>query len=152
MNPDDLSTVQRSWAELRGQRPSMLDALRDRFEITAPPSIDPELRARWLFGAVEELVDLLPVPSVLAARARDVGATWPDPLTAPSFAIEGQAWMAAAADCLPAWSASTDCAWRQAWLLLSDVVAAETLSPFTDGPCHLPSEQAEPERERLRPA
>jgi hypothetical protein len=89
-------------------------------------------RARWLLSAVEQLVDLLPAPSLLADRARDLGATWPDPCTAPCFAIEGSAWMGAARDCAPTWTESTEAAWRQAWFLLSDVLAAETLSPFTD--------------------
>ena len=54
-------------------------------------------------------------------------------LTAPSFAVEGAAWLAAAADCCPAWCDADAAAWRQAWLLLSDVLAVEALSPFADG-------------------
>ena len=34
----------------------------------------------------------------------------------------------------PTWTDRTERAWRQAWLLLSDVLAAESLSPFA-GPC-----------------
>jgi hypothetical protein len=83
--------------------------------------------------AVDELVGLLPVPSVLAARARDLGTSWPEPLTAPCYAVDGRAWMAAAAACSPSWTEATASAWRQAWLLLSDELAAETLSPFVDG-------------------
>jgi hypothetical protein len=91
-------------------------------------------RAGWLLSAVEDLVGLLPAPSRLAARARELGDTWPDPLNAPSFGVEGIAWMQAADDCLPTWTARTEAAWRQAWLLLSEVLAAETLSPFSDRP------------------
>ena len=62
--------------------------------------------------------------------ARALGETWPDPLVAPCFATEGRAWLGAAAECQPSWSPSFETAWRQAWLLLSDVLAAESLSPF----------------------
>ena len=89
-------------------------------------------RAEWLLYAVSVLVDLLPVPSQLAGRARTLGQTWPDPLVAPSFANEGRAWLGAAAECQPSWSPTVEHAWRQAWLLLSDVLAAESLSPFAN--------------------
>ena len=92
----------------------------------------PGLRAEWLLCAVEALVGLLSAPSRLAACARDVGKTWPDPCTAPSFGVEGRAWMGAARECLAGWSDRTEAAWCQAWLLLSEVLAAEALSPFCD--------------------
>jgi hypothetical protein len=134
MTPDDLSTVQRSWSELQRLRVPLLAGLTRRFDAAAPSPVEAALRSRWLFEAVEELVGLLAAPSRLAARARGLGQTWPDPLTAPSFRIEGRAWMGAAGDCLPTWSEDTEVAWRKAWLLLSDVLAAETLSPFMDSP------------------
>lgn len=134
MTPDDLSAVQGSWSELRRLRDPLLDALARRFApLTASPAAAAQ-RAGWLFAAVDELVGLLPSPSHLAVRARSLGESWPDPLTAPSFAVEGRAWMEAAAACFGRWSDDTEAAWRQAWLLLSDVLAAEALSPFTDGP------------------
>jgi hypothetical protein len=40
--------------------------------------------------------------------------------------------MGAARACLPTWTDRTEVAWCQAWLLLSDVLAAEALSPFSD--------------------
>jgi hypothetical protein len=131
MTPDDLSTVQGSWSELSGRRALLVAALVHRFE-RAPSAIAATQRAVWLFDAVAELVSLLCTPSGLAERARALGETWPDPLTAPSFAIEGRAWMAAAGECLPSWSEHTEAAWRQAWSLLSDVLATEALSPFAD--------------------
>lgn len=109
----------------------MRRALTRRFE-AAPSPIPAAQRAGWLLDAVEDLVDLLPVPSGLASRARDLGATWPDPHRAPSFTVEGRAWMCASAECLPTWTVCTEGAWRQAWLLLSDVLAAESLSPFAE--------------------
>ena len=42
--------------------------------------------------------------------------------------------MDAARECLPSWSDRTEAAWRQAWLLLTEALAAETMSPFADGP------------------
>ncbi len=134
MSPDDLTTVQRSWSELRRGRDPLLAALTRCFEAAPISSLPADVRAAWLLDAVEELVGLLSAPSRLAERARVLGETWPDPLIAPSFAIEGRAWMGAACECLPTWSDRTEVAWRQAWLLLSDVLAAESLSPFADDP------------------
>jgi len=138
MTSDDLATVQRSWTLLRPRRAALLDALTRRFEVLGPPSFDPATRARWLLDVVEELVELLTTPSVLASRASALGATWPDPHTAPSFGAEGRAWLDAAEVCQPGWSKETALAWKQAWLLLSDVLAAEALSPFADDPLPRP--------------
>ena len=132
VTPDDLVTVERSWCELRAQRGPLLAALARRFEDAAPSPDAAEVRAEWLLAAVEELVGLLTAPSRLATRARDIGETWPDPLTAPCFGVEGRAWMGAARECLPTWTDRAEAAWCQAWLLLSDVLAAEALSPFCD--------------------
>lgn len=144
MTPDDVRTVQDTWAELRRRRAALLDELTCCFAADGPAVIAADLRAGWLYSAVDELVGLLPAPSRLADRARDIGGTWPDPLTAPCFAIEGRAWMAAAGACLPTWSEKIELAWRQAWLLLSDVLAAETLSPFADGWDHGRTRPVEP--------
>jgi hypothetical protein len=132
MNADDVSTVQRTWAELRRRRTSMLEELTGRLTVLGPSNVAARLRASWLYSAVDELVGLLASPSRLAQRACDLGESWPDPSSAPCYAVEGRAWMASAAALLPSWSDATDAAWRQAWLLLSDVLAAETLSPFAD--------------------
>ena len=130
MTPDDLTCVQRSWAALRDRRLSLIAELTVSFESILASPIDAASRAEWLCSAVEELVELLPAPSKLAESARAVGERWPDPLVAPSYDIDGRAWMAAASRCGPVWSETVEAAWRQAWLLLSDVLAAETLSPF----------------------
>jgi hypothetical protein len=132
MTPDDLVTVERSWAELRARRDPLLAALERRFEAAVGSPTAAGLRAAWLLCAVEELVGLLPAPSRLATRARDIGETWPDPCTAPCFGVEGRVWMGAARECLPTWTDRAEAAWCQAWLLLSDVLAAEALSPFCD--------------------
>ncbi|MGD9701214.1 MAG: hypothetical protein AB7Q42_12665 [Acidimicrobiia bacterium] len=138
MSPDDLSSVERSWSELRGRRAPLLAGLTSRFvalgEHAAPTPEAAGVRAHWLLAAVEELVGLLSAPSHLEARARELGERWPDPLTAPSYGVDGCAWMGAAGECLPTWSQRTETAWKQAWLLLSDVLAAEALSPFADDP------------------
>lgn len=130
MTPDDLSAVQRSWAELRRTRLALQRALTRQYELAPASPVPADERAEWLIYAVSVLVDLLPVPSRLADRARALGQTWPDPLVAPSFANEGRAWLGAAGECQPSWSPTVEHAWRQAWLLLSDVLAAESLSPF----------------------
>jgi hypothetical protein len=134
MTPDDVRTVQRSWAELQACRAALVASLTCLLAGSAPSEVTASVKATWLVGAVDDLVGLLPAPSRLATAARALGRSWPGSLTAPSFAVEGRAWMAAARSCLPTWSASTEAAWRQAWFLLSDVLAAEILSPFTDGP------------------
>ena len=133
MTPDDVSTVERSWDELRRRRTSLIAELARRYDDAGASTLLPDLRAAWLYVAVDELVGLLPAPSRLAARARELGTSWPEPLTAPCFAVDGRAWMAAAAVCSTRWTPSTETAWRHAWLLLSDELAAETLSPFVDG-------------------
>ena len=107
MTPDDLDTVDRSWSELRRRRARLFEELTDRFA-AAPSPPGAALRAEWLLCAVEELVGLLTAPSQLAVRARDIGTTWPDPLTAPCYALEGRAWMDASRACLPTWSVRTE--------------------------------------------
>lgn len=134
MTPDDVTAVQRSWAELRTRRLHLRGALTRQFKLCATSPIPASTRAQWLLDATAELVDLLPTPSRLADRARALGPSWPDPLVAPSFATEGRAWLAAAAECKRTWTRSEADAWRQAWLLLSDVLAAESLSPFEKSP------------------
>ena len=44
--------------------------------------------------------------------------------------LDGSAWMIAARDACTTWTDSCEHAWRQAWLLLSDVLSNESLSPF----------------------
>ncbi len=132
MTPEDLTRVQSSWTNFVHARTRVLAVLAEWFEPVARPTFSAARRAEWLFEAVEELVDLLSAPSCLADHARRLAQTWPDPRRAPCFAIEGRAWMGAASACLAEWSPSLERAWRQAWLLLSDVLAAETLSPFCD--------------------
>jgi hypothetical protein len=110
----------------------MLRALTAQFTTGTIAGIPPAERAEWLFDAVAELVELLSSPSLLEARARQLGATWPDAGSHPTFAIEGSAWMASSAACSAEWTPSADAAWRQAWLLLSDVLAVATLAPFGD--------------------
>jgi hypothetical protein len=139
MTPQDLGIVESSWSELRLRRAALVAALAARFQPVTTARFPATVRAVWLFDAVGELVRHLSAPSRLAADARVFGETWPDPCTAPSFAVEGRAWLAAAAECLPTWTPAADTAWRQAWLLLSDSLAAEALSPFAADPIPQPN-------------
>lgn len=129
MSPDDVAAVQRSWAELRPQGPRLLAQLTWTFVPHVPTGTAPA-RAGWLLDAVHALVDLLETPSRLGPAARDVVATWPAPGQVPSAHVEGEVWLAAARVLCPTWTAATDSAWRSAWLMLSDVLAQESLSPF----------------------
>jgi hypothetical protein len=142
VTPDDIRVVQGSWAALRDRRRLLVAELTRRFDCCSPAPVPSAQRAVWLLDAVAELVGLLTCASRLGDCARQLGQTWPDPLTAPSYRVEGRAWMGAAAATLPAaWSERTEAAWRQAWLLLSEVLAAETLSPFADCPSEGRSEE-----------
>jgi hypothetical protein len=130
MSPEDLTDVGESWAELRAHRVDLIDRLVDSYGAVVPAEAA-EQRARWLVDAVAELIDLLGTPSRLADRARQLAQTSPAPGSAPTFLLDGNAWMSAAADACPTWTRCSEHAWRQAWLLLSDVLANESLSPFT---------------------
>jgi hypothetical protein len=129
MSPEDVAVVDRSWAELRLRD----DALVDRLAVAlaaACPAESAANRARWLVDSVGELVGLLTAPSQLGRRARLLALARPCPGSAPSFRVDGQAWMIAAPGVCATWTAHTERAWRHAWLLLSDVLAEESLSPF----------------------
>ena len=133
MTPGDVSLVLDSWTQLRERSEMFLGVLTRRFEAeqrsTAAPS-----RAAWLVQVVDDLIDLLCEPSRLAERARPLATSWPDVTAAPSAHVDGRAWTAAAAVCLPAWSPGVEHAWWQAWLLLADVLATEILCPFGKRP------------------
>jgi hypothetical protein len=131
MTPDDVATVQRSWGQLRGERVRLVEVLTHRLEDAAVAADVAGARASWIVDAADELVGLLSSPSRLGGRVRTLADTWPDPLVAPSLAVDGAAWLLAAAECSPEWWPSTERAWRHAWLLLADVLASEALSPFT---------------------
>jgi hypothetical protein len=126
VSPDDVALVDRSWSELRRLR----DPLVVRLTCSLTCAGSPAARAEWLVDSVAELVGLLTTPSQLGRRARLVALTRPCPGSPPSFSVDGMAWMGAARDVCPTWSARTERAWRQAWLLLSEVLAEESLSPF----------------------
>jgi hypothetical protein len=133
VSPDDLAAVDRSWAQLRRRRAELVEHLETSFSAAGSPEVAAP-RARWLVEAVAELVGLLTAPSRLGGRARRLAETWPVAGTAPCFGVEGQAWMRAARDVGPGWTHRTEDAWRHAWLLLSDVLAEEALSPFATHP------------------
>ena len=69
MTPEDLTTVQGSWAEFRRLRDPMLAALSTRFGAVSVSPTAAGSSATWLFSAVDELVGLLSAPSLLAERA-----------------------------------------------------------------------------------
>ena len=132
MSPDDLAIVDRSWAELQPLRDSLVASLS-----ASLPGCDlsqADARARWLIDSVTDLVGLLRTPSELGAAARRRAATFPCAGSAPTFNVEGRAFLRAAASIGPSWSPSDGRAWRQAWLLLADVLAEQLLSPFADPP------------------
>ena len=129
MTPEDLTIVAESWAGIKPRQDEMADRLALSYGAVCPPA-EAEMRARWLVAAVAELVDLLTAPSQLAVRARELAESLPDPGTTPTFLLDGNAWMSAASSVCPTWSDESGRAWRQAWLLLSDVLAIEALSPF----------------------
>ena len=54
----------------------------------------------------------------------------PQPSSAPTFVLDGTAWMIAAREVSAGWSDCLERSWRQAWLLLSEVLANESLPPF----------------------
>ena len=118
-----------SWAELRLHSEALADRLAASYRVVLPPQTA-EQRAQWLVVAVTELVGLLTAPSQLAARARDVAAAVPQPSSAPTFVLDGTAWMIAAREVSAYRSDCMECAWRHAWLLLSEALANESLSPF----------------------
>lgn len=130
MSPDDISTVDRSWADLRFRQIELVEHLEATFR-TIGPDEAAEPRAQWLVHAVAELIGLLSAPSALGNQARSLAGSWPLTDCAPSFAIDGEAWMGASRELCPLWTDRTEQAWRHAWLLLSDVLAEEALSPFT---------------------
>jgi hypothetical protein len=133
MTPDDLALVQRSWAELAAHRD--LFAVRFTAELSARrgPSAGP-VHAGHLLAAADELVELLVTPSRLAHRAAELAASWGPAAATPSVA-DGEAWVRAGRASDPSWSPAVATAWRRAWLLLSDVLAEVTLTPFAGAPC-----------------
>jgi hypothetical protein len=129
MSPEDLAAVVDSWAELQLRREALADRLAASYGAVLSPHTADQ-RARWLVNAVAELAGLLTAPSQLAARAREVAETLPQPSSTPTFVLDGNAWMIAAREVSASWSNCLEHAWRQAWLLLSEVLAIESLSPF----------------------
>jgi hypothetical protein len=131
VSPDDLATVRCSWAALAPAGPQLIEVLGDVLANDVDVVEEAQPRARRLVEAVAQLVDLLATPSRLGQRARQLAERWPDGSPSPSFRVDGQAWIAAATFCDPCWTACTEQAWRQAWLLLSEVLAEDALSPFS---------------------
>jgi hypothetical protein len=133
VRPEDIATVERSVALLCAQGPILYDHLETSLR-AAGATGDTAGRARWLVSSVVELAALLAVPSRLERRARGLADTVPEGAPAPTFRVEGRAWMHAARELCPGWSARTEEAWHHAWLLLSNVLDNESLSPFADPP------------------
>lgn len=130
MRPEDITAVQGSWTELRRSTAAMRTGMAGRFEALTGSAAAATVRAQWMIDATESLVGLLAVPSALTERAQALGGSWPDPLTAPSFAVDGRAWIETARDVHPGWTPQVEAAWREGWRLLSEVLAAESLAPF----------------------
>lgn len=133
MSPEDIAVVAESWAEIRFRRAALIDRLAESYRAGGCVKAV-ESRAQWLVDAVGEVVDLLACPSQLADRARELAVARPDPGSAPTFLVDGNAWMISVSEVCPHWTNESDHAWRQAWLLLSEVLAVESLSPFARQP------------------
>jgi hypothetical protein len=129
MSPEELAIVGNSWCELQLAPDEIANRLAASYATVLEPHAAEE-RARWLVGAVTELVGLLSSPSQLAERARQLAQSLPASTVPPTFKLDGAAWMSAACAVSRCWSTSSEHAWRRAWLLLSDVLANESLSPF----------------------
>jgi hypothetical protein len=133
MSPEQLALVCESWADLSTRGDSIADRLAQSYGAVVPAEMAAQ-RARWLVHAVTELVGLLTSPSLLAGRARELAQSLPASDIALTFTLDGNAWMCAGRDLCPLWTEPCEQAWRGAWLLLSDVVANESLSPFAASP------------------
>lgn len=129
MSPEELAQVSETWTEMQHRRGQIAASLGEMYSAVLAEAIATE-RARWLVNAVSELVTLLSSPSQLGDRARELAHSLPGADTAPTFVLDGSAWMIAARDACTTWTDSCEHAWRQAWLLLSDVLSNESLSPF----------------------
>jgi hypothetical protein len=125
--------VRRTAAQLDARRDALLSELERALTDAGVERAD--RRARWLVECIPELVELLAIPSRLCLRARELAARWPDAGPAPSYHIDGHAWIVSAGALAPAWTRRTETAWSHAWLLLSDVLAEQVASPFGDGCC-----------------
>jgi hypothetical protein len=132
VSPEELATVERSWVDLRRRKADLLEHVAGSlggFDDNGWSELAGE-RARWLTAAVDELVGMLSCPSRLASRARELARSWPVTGTMPCFAVEGRAWMAAVQDLGVECNELVVTAWHHAWLLLSEVLVDEALSPF----------------------
>jgi hypothetical protein len=134
MTPDDLALVRRSWTGLRQRRDIFLERLQVELLGSIAERETAAERARRLVDAADELLDSLATPSDLAVRARAVAAAWPTTTPLPRLDIDAVAWRRAAAETCPARSDSDDAAWHRAWLLLTDVLAEDSLAPFHGPP------------------
>ncbi|MET0908604.1 MAG: hypothetical protein ABWZ99_03975 [Ilumatobacteraceae bacterium] len=130
MTPDDLLTVRRSWTEIRRRRASFVERLEAALDSIAGPATAAAVHARQLIAAADELVDVLATPSELATRARAIVAAWPPEAELPRLGVDEMAWRRAASEVSTSWSEADDLAWHHAWLLLADVLAEESLTPF----------------------
>jgi hypothetical protein len=134
VSPEELATVERSWSDLRGRKTELVEHLADSLDVVDGGGAEglTGARSRWLAGAVGELVGVLSSPSRLGARARELAQSWPVAGTMPCFAVEGRAWMGVVRDLGVTWNERIETAWHHAWLLLSEVLADEALSPFAE--------------------
>jgi hypothetical protein len=132
MTPDELVQVERSWAVLRRRREAFIERLAAALDSATTPRGADE-HARLLVDVADQLVGALATPSLLQARARTLLDTRLPEALVPRCGTDGVAWRRAASEvCIP-WSSADDTAWSHAWLLLADVLAADSLAPF-DGP------------------
>ena len=132
MNPADIASVRRSWAELEPRR---IPLARELAASLGGPVTSASPRAARLVDAVGELVDLLAVPSLLEQHAHRLVTEWQG--APPCAGVEGEAWVAAARLIAPSWSDGDELAWHHAWLVLCDVLAGCARSPFA-GAAYVP--------------
>jgi hypothetical protein len=129
MTPEDVVVVQRSWTRLVAQREAFAARLGAALAVQRGMAIGPPHAAR-LLAIADELIPLLATPSALAARVGALVSTWPPGAPAPSVEVDADTWALVARDLLATWTPHDEVAWRRAWVLLVDVLAADCLAPF----------------------
>jgi hypothetical protein len=127
MTSDDITIVERSWRIAAGPPHRYELHTATCRQLGHDVAAD---HARWLLASVDALVGLLGTPSELGPRARRLDADRPVGVPSPTWVLDGAALLAALRSvdddlCAP----DVELAWRRAWHLLAEELAADDLSP-----------------------